>query len=51
MKLGRLNHIGVATHSIADSVVYCREVIGAVQVTVRHPWTLMRARVCIIRTL
>ena len=29
MKLGRLNHIGVATPSIADSVAYYREVMGA----------------------
>jgi methylmalonyl-CoA/ethylmalonyl-CoA epimerase len=33
MKLGRLNHIGVATPSIADSVVYYREVMGATQIT------------------
>ena len=32
MKLGRLNHIGVATPSIADSVIYCREVMGALEV-------------------
>jgi propionyl-CoA carboxylase beta chain len=29
MKLGRLNHIGVATPSIADSIVFYREVMGA----------------------
>ena len=33
MKLGRLNHIGVATPSIADSVAYYREVMGATQIT------------------
>ena len=33
MKLGRLNHIGVATLSIAESVAYYREVMGAVEVT------------------
>ena len=33
MKLGRLNHIGVATPSIADSVAYYREVMGAVEVS------------------
>ena len=29
MKLGRLNHIGVATPSIADSIAYYRDVMGA----------------------
>ena len=29
MKLGRLNHIGVAAPSIADSIVFYRDVIGA----------------------
>lgn len=33
MKLGRLNHIGVATPSISDSVAYYREVMGAVEVS------------------
>ena len=28
MKLGRLNHIGVATPSIADSIVFYRDVIA-----------------------
>ena len=32
MKLGRLNHIGVATPSIADSVAYYREVMGATKI-------------------
>jgi methylmalonyl-CoA/ethylmalonyl-CoA epimerase len=29
MKLGRLNHIGVATPAIADSIVFYRDVTGA----------------------
>ena len=29
MKLGRLNHIGVATPSIADAIVFYRDVMGA----------------------
>jgi methylmalonyl-CoA/ethylmalonyl-CoA epimerase len=29
MKLGRLNHVGVATASIADSIAYYRDVMGA----------------------
>ena len=28
MKLGRLNHIGVATPSIADSIAFYRDVIA-----------------------
>jgi len=29
MKLGRLNHFGVATPSIAESLRYCRDVMNA----------------------
>jgi len=29
MKLGRLNHIGVATPSVGDSIVVCRDVMVA----------------------
>jgi hypothetical protein len=29
MKLGRLSHIGVATPSIADSIVFTRDGMGA----------------------
>jgi methylmalonyl-CoA/ethylmalonyl-CoA epimerase len=29
MKLGRLNHIGIATPSIADSIAFYRDVMGA----------------------
>jgi methylmalonyl-CoA/ethylmalonyl-CoA epimerase len=36
MKLGRLNHIGVATPSIADSLAHHREVMGAVWITSGH---------------
>ena len=32
MKLGRLNHIGVATPSIADSVAYYRDTMGATRI-------------------
>ena len=32
MKLGRLNHIGVATPSIADSVVDYRAVVGVTKI-------------------
>jgi methylmalonyl-CoA/ethylmalonyl-CoA epimerase len=35
MKLGRLNHIGIATPSIADSIVFYRDVMGACIVVAR----------------
>ena len=37
MKLGRLNHIGVATPPIADSIAFFRNVMGA---CIRHAQTL-----------
>ncbi|MEM6586409.1 MAG: VOC family protein, partial [Pseudomonadota bacterium] len=33
MKLGRLNHIGVATPSIADSIAHYRDVMGATSIS------------------
>ena len=32
MKLGRLNHIGVATPSMEKSIAYYRDVMGATQI-------------------
>ena len=32
MKLGRLNHIGIATRSIANSIAYYRDVMGATHI-------------------
>jgi methylmalonyl-CoA/ethylmalonyl-CoA epimerase len=29
VKLGRLNHVGIATPSIADAIPYWRDVMGA----------------------
>ena len=50
MKLGRLNHVGVATPSIADSIVHYREVMGAE--VVREPFDLpaQGVRVCFVDT-
>ena len=50
MKLGRLNHIGVATPSIADSIVFYREVMGAT--TIHAPFDLPEqgVRVCFVDT-
>lgn len=33
MKLGRLNHVGVATPSIADSIAFYRDVMGATSIS------------------
>ena len=50
MKLGRLNHIGVATPSIAESLRYYRDVMGA---TISHePFDLEEqgVKVCFVDT-
>ena len=50
MKLGRLNHVGVATPSIEASVAHYREVMGAE--VVREPFDLpaQGVRVCFVDT-
>src|SRR3546814_15990786 len=50
MKLGRLNHIGVATPSIADSIVFYRDVMGAT--TIHEPFDLpaQGVKVCFVDT-
>ena len=50
MKLGRLNHVGVATPSIEQSVAHYRETMGAE--VVREPFDLpaQGVRVCFIDT-
>ncbi len=50
MKLGRLNHIGVATPSIADSIVHWRDVMGAT--TIHAPFDLpaQGVKVCFVDT-
>ena len=50
MKLGRLNHIGVATPSIADSVAYYREVMGATQITEPFDMPGQGVKVCFVDT-
>ena len=50
MKLGRLNHVGVATPSIAEAILYWRDVMGA---TVIHdPFDLpaQGVKVCFVDT-
>jgi methylmalonyl-CoA/ethylmalonyl-CoA epimerase len=50
MKLGRLNHIGVATPSIADSVAHYRDVLGATKI--HEPFDLpdQGVKVCFVDT-
>ena len=50
MKLGRLNHIGVATPSIAESVTYYREVMGAVDVSEPFDMPEQGVKVCFVDT-
>ena len=50
MKLGRLNHVGVATPSIADAIPYWRDVMGAT--TIHDPFDLpaQGVKVCFVDT-
>ncbi len=50
MKLGRLNHIGVATPSIADSVAYYCEVMGASDITEPFDLPEQGVKVCFVNT-
>jgi methylmalonyl-CoA/ethylmalonyl-CoA epimerase len=50
MKLGRLNHIGVATPSIADSLAYYREVMGAVKISEPFDMPEQGVKVCFVDT-
>ena len=50
MKLGRLNHIGVATPSIADSIAYYREVMGASDITEPFDLPEQGVKVCFVDT-
>jgi methylmalonyl-CoA/ethylmalonyl-CoA epimerase len=50
MKLGRLNHIGIATPSIAASIVHYRDVLGATKI--HDPFDLpdQGVKVCFVDT-
>jgi methylmalonyl-CoA/ethylmalonyl-CoA epimerase len=50
MKLGRLNHIGIATPSIADSIAHYRDVLGATKI--HDPFDLPEqgVKVCFVDT-
>lgn len=50
MKLGRLNHIGVATPSIADSIAYYRDIMGATGIGEPFDLPEQGVKVCFIDT-
>ncbi len=50
MKLGRLNHIGIATPSIADSIVHYREVMGATNIHAPFDLPDQGVKVCFVDT-
>ena len=50
MKLGRLNHIGVATPSIADSVAYYRDIMGATHIGEPFDLPEQGVKVCFVDT-
>ena len=50
MKLGRLNHIGVATPSIADSIVFWRDVMGATHIHAPFDLPEQGVKVCFVDT-
>jgi len=50
MKLGRLNHIGVATPSIADSIVFYRDVMGATKIHDPFDLPSQGVKVCFVDT-
>ena len=50
MKLGRLNHIGIATPSIADSIAFYRDVMGATQIGEPFDLPTQGVKVCFVET-
>jgi len=50
MKLGRLNHIGVATPSIEQSIVHYRDVMGATDIEEPFDLPEQGVKVCFVNT-
>lgn len=50
MKLGRINHIGVATPSIAQSIALYRDTLGATAIGEPFDLPLHKVKVCFIDT-
>ena len=50
MILGRLNHVGVATPSIAESIAFYRDVMGAALIREPFDMPVQGVRVCFVET-
>ena len=50
MKLGRLNHIGVATPSLEKSIAYYRDVMGATKIHEPFDMPTQGVKVCFVDT-
>ncbi|MEM9257594.1 MAG: methylmalonyl-CoA epimerase [Pseudomonadota bacterium] len=50
MQLGRLNHVGVATPSIEDSVTYYQEIMGATEIHEPFDMPAQGVKVCFVDT-
>ena len=50
VKLGRLNHVGVATPSIADAIPYWRDVMGATAIGEPFDLPAQGVKVCFVDT-
>jgi methylmalonyl-CoA/ethylmalonyl-CoA epimerase len=50
MKLGRLNHVGVATPDIEAAIAFWRDVMGAISVTEPFDMPEQGVRVCFVNT-
>ena len=50
MKLGRLNHVGVATPDIEGAIAFWREVMGATDITEPFDMPAQGVRVCFVNT-
>lgn len=50
MKLGRLNHVGVATPSIADSIAHYRKTMGASDIAEPFDLPEQGVKVCFVNT-
>ena len=50
MKLGRLNHIGIAVPSIADAIAHYRDTFGASDITEPFDMPEQGVKVCFVNT-
>jgi methylmalonyl-CoA/ethylmalonyl-CoA epimerase len=50
MKLGRLNHVGVATPDIDEAIGFWRDVMGATEITEPFDMPAQGVRVCFVDT-